>query len=119
MRNLRRIGSVAAACCSIMLVPSAIGAGGSAAAEPGTIIAASFRSATLGEDVAYNVYLPAGYATSGNREEVAGDDARRLRAEKLAPGRPLVDVQSAGGSDPTSHRDRSAPAAAAGRSTDR
>lgn len=64
---------VIAACTAIvlvLLVPAAIGAGSSAAALEGTIAAKSFHSATLGESVAYNVYLPSGYDTSGERYPV-------------------------------------------------
>ena len=38
--------------------------------QPGTLTTAQFRSATLGEDVAYNVYLPAGYAGTAQRYPV-------------------------------------------------
>lgn len=37
---------------------------------PGTITASSVRSATLGEDINFNVYLPAGYADSTQRYPV-------------------------------------------------
>ena len=70
LRTLRHAacGAARSACCS--LVPSAIGSGSSAAAEPGTLTAASFHSSTLGETVNYNVYLPAGYAASSKRYPV-------------------------------------------------
>jgi enterochelin esterase-like enzyme len=51
----------------ILLAPSAIG---SSSAAEGSITSASFRSATLNEDINYNVYLPAGYAGSGERYPV-------------------------------------------------
>jgi enterochelin esterase-like enzyme len=53
-----------------LLVPAAIGASGSSAAQPGTLTGASFHSATLGEDIAYNVYLPAGYSSTAKRYPV-------------------------------------------------
>jgi len=62
---LNRIASVLAGCAAlavILLAPSAVGSGSAVAA--GEITSASFRSATLNESVAYNVYLPAGYASS-------------------------------------------------------
>ena len=52
----------------ILLAPSAIGS--SSAAAPGSLTEASFRSATLNEPIAYNVYLPAGYAASTKRYPV-------------------------------------------------
>jgi enterochelin esterase-like enzyme len=42
----------------------------STAAEPGTIAPAAVRSATLGEDINYNVYLPAEYEESDRRYPV-------------------------------------------------
>jgi enterochelin esterase-like enzyme len=57
-----------AALLLIMLAPSAVGS--SSAAAPGTITEASFASATLGETISYNVYLPAGYAGSTDRYPV-------------------------------------------------
>jgi enterochelin esterase-like enzyme len=39
-------------------------------AQPGVINTSSVRSATLGEDINYNVYLPAGYADSTKRYPV-------------------------------------------------
>jgi enterochelin esterase-like enzyme len=59
-----------AALAALLLVPAAIGAAGAATAEPGTIATAAFRSLTLGEDVSYNVYLPAGYASTAKRYPV-------------------------------------------------
>ena len=44
--------------------------GSSSAVAPGEIVSASFRSATLGEQLHYNVYLPAGYAASAERYPV-------------------------------------------------
>ena len=57
-------GVVALAC--ILLAPSAVG---SSSAE-GTISSVSFHSATLNEQISYNVYLPDGYATSTGRYPV-------------------------------------------------
>lgn len=69
-KNLRNAAGAAATVALLLLIPSAIGASGSAAAEPGTITTHAFRSATLGEDIAYNVYLPAGYSGSSQRYPV-------------------------------------------------
>jgi enterochelin esterase-like enzyme len=63
----RQLLTVLAGCTAIALIllaPSAIGA------VEGTISTASFRSATLGEDISYNVYLPAGYEASAERYPV-------------------------------------------------
>src|SRR5688572_22828110 len=68
--NLQAVVIAAAALVLLVLVASSVGAGSAAAAEPGTISAASFRSVTLGEDIAYNVYLPAGYEGSDKRYPV-------------------------------------------------
>ena len=59
-------GCVALLC--IMLAPSANGSG--AAVAEGSIASASFHSATLNEDITYNVYLPAGYEGSAERYPV-------------------------------------------------
>src|SRR5215208_303122 len=69
-RTLRNAACGAATLALLLLVPSAIASMGSAAAEPGTITAASFPSPAMGEDIAYNVYLPAGYASSSKRYPV-------------------------------------------------
>ena len=66
-----RLTPVLAGCIAlfvILLAPSATGAQSAAAA--GTVTSVTFSSATLGEDIAYNVYLPAGYAGSGERYPV-------------------------------------------------
>jgi enterochelin esterase-like enzyme len=62
--------TAAAAVVANLLLPAAGPPPSAAAVEPGTITAASFRSATLREDLAYNVYLPAGYANSAKRYPV-------------------------------------------------
>jgi enterochelin esterase-like enzyme len=59
---------VATAVTAIGLVLFA--AGSVSAASQGTIEAESFRSATLGEDISYNVYLPTGYSGSTARYPV-------------------------------------------------
>ncbi|MDX6283125.1 MAG: hypothetical protein QOH03_4196 [Kribbellaceae bacterium] len=64
------VPALAAALLVNFLLPSAGPATPAKAPEPGTITAASFRSSTLGEDLAYNVYLPAGYAASTARYPV-------------------------------------------------
>jgi enterochelin esterase-like enzyme len=66
----RHTARVAAALSSFLLVPVAIGAGTEAGPPPGTLATATFHSATLGEDVAYNVYLPAGYESTAKRYPV-------------------------------------------------
>ncbi len=66
-----RLTPVLAGCIAlfvILLAPSATGAQSAAAA--GTVTSVTFSSATLSEDIAYNVYLPAGYAGSGERYPV-------------------------------------------------
>jgi enterochelin esterase-like enzyme len=69
MKN--RLTPVLAGCVALFVIlfaPSAIGSG-SAVAE-GSITSASFHSATLNEQIDYNVYLPAGYAGSADRYPV-------------------------------------------------
>ena len=58
MIKTRHAARAVAALSLLLLVPAAIGASGSSAAQPGTLTSASFHSTTLGEDIAYNVYLP-------------------------------------------------------------
>jgi len=70
MITIRDAVRTAAALSLLLLVPVAIGASDVSAAQPGTITSASFHSATLGEDVAYNVYLPAGYESTAKRYPV-------------------------------------------------
>jgi enterochelin esterase-like enzyme len=66
-RQLLTILAACAALAVVLLAPSAIGA---RAAAEGAITTVSFRSATLGEDISYNVYLPAGYEASAVRYPV-------------------------------------------------
>ncbi|MGZ4388947.1 MAG: alpha/beta hydrolase, partial [Gaiellaceae bacterium] len=68
--NLRRAARIGAVLSLFLLVPVAIGASGTASAQPGTLTTASFHSAAMGEDIAYNLYLPAGYAGSTERYPV-------------------------------------------------
>src|SRR4029079_9522674 len=71
MITTRQAARVAAAFSLLLLIPVALGASGTAAVvPPGTITAAPFHSATLGEDVNYNVYLPAGYETTAKQYPV-------------------------------------------------
>lgn len=64
------VPALAAALLVNFLLPSAGPAASPKTPEPGTITAEAFRSSTLGEDLAYNVYLPAGYAASAARYPV-------------------------------------------------
>jgi len=68
--NVRHAARSAAALAALLLVPVAVGVGDASGAPAGTITSASFHSATLGEDVAYNVYLPAGYAETARQYPV-------------------------------------------------
>jgi enterochelin esterase-like enzyme len=68
-KTLRDAAGAAALVALLLLVPAAIGSEGGAPAS-GTIAPASFHSAALGEDVAYNVYLPAGYEATSRRYPV-------------------------------------------------
>src|SRR5690348_3525096 len=72
MRMRTRRAAVVAAAAAVLgiAVPIAIGNSASTTAQPGTIASSSFHSATLGEDVNYNVYLPAGYTGSSQRYPV-------------------------------------------------
>ncbi|WP_328333502.1 alpha/beta hydrolase-fold protein [Kribbella sp. NBC_00382] len=64
------VPALAAALLVNFLLPSAGPTTSPKAPEPGTITAASLHSSTLGEDLAYNVYLPAGYAATTTRYPV-------------------------------------------------
>ena len=69
MKN--RLTPVLAGCAAvllIMLAPSAVGS--SSAVAAGSLTSVSFHSATLGEAINYNVYLPAGYAASSKNYPV-------------------------------------------------
>src|SRR4051812_15315353 len=76
--NLPAIAATAAAALVVnLLIPSAgpapaasSSAGTANVAEAGVITAAKVRSATLGEDIDYNVYLPGGYQVSSQRYPV-------------------------------------------------
>ena len=69
--NVRRTARISAVLSSLLLVPVAIGGGAAATGvPPGSITNASFHSATLGEDIAYNVYLPAGYESTAKQYPV-------------------------------------------------
>src|SRR6185295_6144541 len=70
MITTRQAARAVAALSLLLLVPAAIGASGSSAAQPGTLESSSFHSTTLGEDIAYNVYLPAGYSRTDKRYPV-------------------------------------------------
>ncbi|WP_329002587.1 alpha/beta hydrolase-fold protein [Kribbella sp. NBC_00709] len=73
MRKLLLPALTAATLVGSFVVPGSIAApAGSAApaAAPGVIKTAAARSATLGEDINYNVYLPAGYDESTRRYPV-------------------------------------------------
>ncbi|QNE20507.1 esterase [Kribbella qitaiheensis] len=70
--NLPVLAATAAAALVVnLLIPSAgPPAASTAKAEAGVITEAAVRSATLGEDIKYNVYLPGGYQTSSQRYPV-------------------------------------------------
>jgi enterochelin esterase-like enzyme len=70
MITTRQAARAVAALSLLLLVPAAIGASGSSAAQPGTLESATFHSTTLGEDIAYNVYLPAGYESTAKQYPV-------------------------------------------------
>jgi enterochelin esterase-like enzyme len=70
MITIRQAVRAAAALCLLLLVPTAIGASQAAAVAPGTLTSASFHSSTLGENVNYNVYLPAGYESTAKEYPV-------------------------------------------------
>jgi enterochelin esterase-like enzyme len=54
----------------LALVPIVVGSSGAASIAPGTLSAASFHSTTMGEDISYNLYLPAGYSSTAKRYPV-------------------------------------------------
>ena len=55
--HLSRAARAGIALSVLLLVPFAVGSGTAADIQPGTLTAAHFRSAVLGEDISYNVYL--------------------------------------------------------------
>ena len=68
--HLSRAARAGIALSVLLLVPFAVGSGTAADIQPGTLTAAHFRSAVLGEDISYNVYLPAGYASTAKHYPV-------------------------------------------------
>jgi enterochelin esterase-like enzyme len=70
MITTRHVARAVAVFSLLVTVPAATGTRGSSTVQPGTLTSASFHSSTLGEDVAYNVYLPAGYAGTAKRYPV-------------------------------------------------
>ena len=54
----------------LLLLPIAVGSSVADSIPPGTLASAQFHSATMGEDISYNVYLPAGYASTAKRYPV-------------------------------------------------
>jgi enterochelin esterase-like enzyme len=68
--HLSRAARAGIALSVLLLVPFAVGSGSAADIQPGTLTAGHFRSAVLGEDISYNVYLPAGYASTAKRYPV-------------------------------------------------
>ena len=54
----------------LLMAPVALGASERSTVPEGTLTSGSFHSSTLGEDVAYNVYLPAGYESTAKRYPV-------------------------------------------------
>ena len=65
-----RAARVAALLSLFLLVPMAIGSSGAVTVAAGTITGAQFHSTTMGEDISYNVYLPAGYLSTAKRYPV-------------------------------------------------
>jgi enterochelin esterase-like enzyme len=70
LSHVPRAARVAAVLSLFLLVPIAAGAGGAASVAPGTITGAQFHSVTMGEDISYNVYLPAGYSSTAKQYPV-------------------------------------------------
>lgn len=70
LKSVPRGARVGALLLLVVLVPISGGAGGAATIEPGTLTTATFHSTTMGEDISYNVYLPAGYASTARRYPV-------------------------------------------------
>ena len=70
MRKLLLPALTAATLVGSFVVPGSTAAPSGPAVEPGVIKSAAVRSATLGEDINYNVYLPAGYDASTRRYPV-------------------------------------------------
>jgi enterochelin esterase-like enzyme len=70
LAHVPRAARVVAVLSLFLLVPIAVGSSGAAAAAPGTLTTAQFHSAAMGEDISYNVYLPAGYSSTAKRYPV-------------------------------------------------
>jgi len=67
---LPRAARIAAVLSLFLLVPVAVASSGAVSVAPGTIAGAQFHSTTMGEDISYNVYLPAGYSSTAERYPV-------------------------------------------------
>jgi enterochelin esterase-like enzyme len=68
--KVHAIVAAATAAALLLVTASALGASGAAQSAQGTVTTSSFRSATLGENIAYTVYLPSGYPEAGRRYPV-------------------------------------------------
>ena len=70
LSSVPRAARIGALLSLFLLLPILVGSSGAAAIAPGTITAAQFHSATMGEDISYNVYLPADYSSTAKRYPV-------------------------------------------------
>jgi enterochelin esterase-like enzyme len=70
LSSVPKAARLAALLSLFLLLPIAVGSSGAAAIAPGTITTAQFHSAAMGEDISYNVYLPAGYSSTAKRYPV-------------------------------------------------
>ncbi len=68
--HAQKAARVAALLSLFLLLPIAVGSSGAAAVAPGTLTTAQFHSAVMGEDISYNVYLPAGYSSTAKHYPV-------------------------------------------------
>jgi enterochelin esterase-like enzyme len=70
LSRVPRAARLAGVLSLFLLVPMAVGSSSAVAVAAGTVTGAQFHSATMGEDISYNVYLPAGYSSTAKRYPV-------------------------------------------------
>lgn len=70
LSHVQKAARWAAVLTLLALVPILVGSSGAASIAPGTLSSASFRSTTLGENISYNLYLPAGYSSTAKHYPV-------------------------------------------------
>ncbi len=70
LSHVPRAARVVAVLSLFLLMPIAVASSGALTVAPGSLTGAQFHSTTMGEDISYNVYLPAGYSSTAKRYPV-------------------------------------------------